>query len=84
VGLHFFNFQLGLGHIRGHEDALNSIASGFITYFVLSFRNGLRGGVRNGTFGAVFLGVIKGLLTFMNQHAEKRRIERENCGYRCL
>lgn len=64
-----------LAHIRGHEDALNSIASGFMTGFVLSIRNGLRGGIRNGIFGAVFLGIIEGMVIFMGQYQKREELK---------
>ncbi len=66
-----------LGYIRGHEDALNSIASGFVTGFVLSFRNGLRGGIRNGIFGAVFLGIIEGMVNFMTMYQKREELKQK-------
>ena len=62
-------------HIRGHEDALNSIASGFVTGFTLSIRTGLRGGLRNGLFGGIFLGVIEGVMIFMNMYQKRNELK---------
>ena len=62
-------------YLRGTEDALNSVASGFVTGFVLSFRNGIRGGIRNGIFGAVFLGIIEGLVNFMSMYQKREELK---------
>ena len=64
-----------LKYLRGKEDSINSVASGFMTGFVLSFRNGLRGGIRNGMFGAVFLGIIELLMHFMAQYQKREELK---------
>lgn len=74
-GLIFSTSSCVLKYFRGHEDALNSVASGFVTGFALSIRSGLRGGLRNGLFGGIFLGVIEMVVIFMNMYQKRNELK---------
>ena len=64
----FSIFDLSLYKIRGKSDALNPIASGFLTGGALSFRGGPRVAFKNAMIGGVLLGIISGVEVGMTKH----------------
>ena len=71
----FSTFDCTLIHLRGTDDAKNSIAAAFLTGSLLAARQGLRPALSSGVMGALILGIIEGVTFWVGNIAQKTQLD---------
>ncbi|XP_075239966.1 mitochondrial import inner membrane translocase subunit Tim17-B-like [Convolutriloba macropyga] len=69
-GFTFSSIDCSMVAIRRKEDPFNSIFSGFATGFILAIRSGLPAALGQGVVGGIILGLIEGMMLYMNKWGE--------------
>ena len=73
----FSTFDCTLIHVRGTDDAKNSIAAAFLTGTLLAARQGVRPALASGAMGAVILGIIEGVTFWTTNLAQKAAYDQQ-------